>query len=95
MPGAELVRVRFTDGHHQQWHLPEGKAPDEVLEELHRVIVSGQWFRVPDGSKVYSPYAIVSVEITEDDADDDPSIARRLGEAVGEVIDPDRSGSTR
>jgi hypothetical protein len=39
---------------------------------------------------VYSPYAIVSVEITEHDPNEDPSIARRLGEAVGEVIDPDR-----
>lgn len=90
MPANEFVRVRFTDGHHQQWPVPDGKAPDEVLEELHRVIVSGQWFRVPDGSKVYSPYAIVSVEITERDPNEDPSIARRLGEAVGDVIDPDR-----
>ena len=90
MADVEYVRVRFADGHHQQWRLPDGKTPDQVLEELRRLIVSGQWFRVPDAPKVYSPYAIVSVEITERDPTEEPSVARKLGEAVGEAITPDR-----
>lgn len=84
------MNVRFSDGHHERWRVPEGQTADEVFAELHRVITGGQWFRVPDRPKVYSPYAIVSVEISDRDPDADPSVARKLGEAVAEALEPDR-----
>lgn len=84
------MNVRFSDGHHERWRVPEGQTADGVFAELHRVITGGQWFRVPDRPKVYSPYAIVSVEISDHDPEDDPSVARKLGEAVAEVLEPDR-----
>jgi hypothetical protein len=90
MAGDEYVHVRFTDGHREGWRVPDGQTPDDVLGELQQVIASGQWFRVPDGARVYSPYAIVSVEISERDPDEDPSVARKLGEAVADALDPDR-----
>jgi hypothetical protein len=85
-----FVRVRFSDGHHQRWPLPPAQTADEALEELRQVIVNGQWFRIPESTKAYSPYSIVTVEITAFGPDDsENSIARRLGEAVGDVVNPD------
>ncbi len=93
MPGDLHVTVAFTDGHVQRWPLPAGQTPDDVREELRRVITGGQWFRVPGGTRMYSPYAIVSVDVGELDADaEHPSVARKLGEAVATALAPDEDG---
>ena len=64
MMGDDLfVTVWFTDGHRQHWRLPDEQTPDQALEELRRVITTGQWFRAPDSTKAYSPYAIVAVDV--------------------------------
>jgi hypothetical protein len=85
-----FAAVRFSDGHSYHWRLPASQTADEALEELRQVIVNGQWFRIPGSTKAYSPYAIVTVDIgPSQPADSDASIARRLGEAVGEVMNPD------
>ncbi len=84
----QFVTVTFTDGHRQRWELPDAQTPDEVQEELRQVIAGGQWFRLPGTTKVYSPYAIVAVEVGPDTADEHPSIAHRLGEVVGDAISP-------
>lgn len=90
MPEEIYVTVAFTDGHMQRWPLPAGQTPDDVREELRRVIAGGQWFRVPGGSRVYSPYAIVSVDVGAVDPDaEHPSVARKLGEAVATALAPD------
>ena len=90
MPGELHVTVAFTDGHIQRWPLPEGQTADDVREELRRVIAGGQWFRVPGGTRVYSPYAIVSVDVAELSAEEaHPSVARKLGEAVATAFADD------
>lgn len=93
MPGELHVTVAFSDGHVQRWPLPAGQTPDDVREELRRVIAGGQWFRVPGGTRVYSPYAIVSVDVAElEPGDAHPSVARKLGEAVATALHPDEGG---
>jgi hypothetical protein len=86
------VTVWFSDGHRERWKLPEAQTADEAYEELRRVIASGQWFRPPDSAKAYSPYAIVAVSVAPESANEEASVARRLGEAVGEAISSDKSG---
>lgn len=94
MPGELQVSVTFTDGHVQRWPLPDGQTADDAREELRRVITGGHWFRVPGGTAVYSPYAIVSVDVAETAADDEhPSVARKLGEAVAIALHPDEDGA--
>lgn len=94
MMGDDLfVTVWFTDGHRQHWRLPDEQTPDQALEELRRVITTGQWFRAPDSTKAYSPYAIVAVDVAPRTESEHPSVARRLGEVVGDVISPDASGA--
>jgi hypothetical protein len=96
MPGELHVTVAFTDGHVQRWPLPAGQTPDDVREELRRVIAGGQWFRVPGGSRVYSPYAIVSVDVAELAPEDEhPSVARKLGEAVATAFGDDDADQHR
>ena len=96
MPADLHVTVAFTDGHVQRWPLPAGQTPDEVRDELQRVIASGQWFRVPGGTRVYSPYAIVSVDVAELPPDaEHPSVARKLGEAVATALAPDDPAEPR
>lgn len=88
--GDELfVTVWFSDGHRQHWPLPAAQTPDEALEELRQVIVTGQWFRAPDSTKAYSPHAIVAVDVSPRTEPDTPSVAYRLGEVVGDAIAPD------
>ena len=95
MPAELHVTVAFTDGHVQRWPLPEGQTPDDVRDELARVIAGGQWFRVPGGTRVYSPYAIVSVDVAEIDPDaEHPSAARKLGEAVATALAADEPEAT-
>jgi hypothetical protein len=95
MPGPLIVTVAFADGHSQRWPLPEGQAADGVLEELRQVIVGGQWFRVPGGTKVYSPHAIVSVDVAEaGDQPEHPSVAHKLGEAVAIAMHPDEPAAS-
>jgi len=85
-----FVTVSFSDGHRQHWPLPDGQTPDQALEELRQVIVTGQWFRAADSTKAYSPHAIVAVDVAPRTADSDsPSVAFRLGEVVGDAIAPD------
>jgi len=88
---AEMfVTVRFSDGHRHRWRLPATQTADEALEELRQVIVTGQWFRIPGSARAYSPYAIASIEVVAGEpGESEDSIARRLGEAVGEVVSPD------
>ena len=83
-----FVTVWFVDGHRERWKLPEWQTADEAYEELRGVITSGQWFRPADSAKAYSPYAIVAVAVAPESANDEPSVARRLGEAVGEAFSP-------
>ena len=88
--GDELfVTVSFSDGHRQHWRLPDGQTPEQALEELRQVIVTGQWFRAPDSTKAYSPHAIVAVDVAPRTDTDPSSIAFRLGEVVGDAISPD------
>ncbi len=89
MTDDQFVAVSFTDGHFQRWPLPLDQTPEEALEELRRVIVSGQWFRAPESTKMYSPYSIVAVEVAKASDTEPPSVARRLGEVLGEAITPD------
>jgi hypothetical protein len=90
VPADLHVTVAFTDGHSQRWPLPAGQTPDDVREELRRVIAGGQWFSVPGSTRVYSPYAIVSVDVGEIDPDaEHPSVARKLGEAVATAFADD------
>lgn len=95
MPGhdsaAEMfVTVRFSDGHKHRWRLPATQTADEALEELRQVITGGQWFRIPGSGRAYSPYSIVTVEVAAGEpGESEDSFARRLGEAVGEVVSPD------
>jgi hypothetical protein len=86
-----FVTVWFTDGHRERWKLPEWQTADEAYEELRGVITSGQWFRLPDSSKSYSPYAIVAVAVAPESAHEEPSVARRIGEAVGDAFSPDEA----
>ena len=88
MPEAVFVTVWFSDGHQQQWPLPANQTPDDALEELRQVIVTGQWFRPPESARAYSPYAIVAVDVAAKDDTQPPSVAHRLGEAVSEAISP-------
>jgi prepilin-type processing-associated H-X9-DG protein len=89
------VTVAFADGHVQRWPLPEGQTPDDVREELRQVIAGGQWFRVPGGTRVYSPYAIVSVDVAELDPEaEQPSVARKLGEVVATALADDDARAT-
>lgn len=81
------VTVWLADGATHRWALPPGRTPDEQLEELRQVIVGGQWFRLPGSTKVYSPYAIVAVDVS-DAPPPDAGLARRAGEAVAEVLSP-------
>ena len=83
-----FVTVSFTDGHKEQWPLPVNQTPDEVFEELRRVIVTGQWFRPAESTKAYSPYAIVAVEVAAARDSEAPSVAQRFGEAVGDAFSP-------
>lgn len=90
--GDELfVTVWFSDGHRQHWQLPAEQTPDQALEELRQVIVTGQWFRAPNSTKAYSPHAIVAVDVSPMTESDSPSVAYRLGEVVGDAISPDHS----
>lgn len=87
-----FVTVGFSDGHEHRWRLPATQTADEALEELRQVLVTGQWFRLPGSTRAYSPYAIVRVDVAAAEpgaTPHDESIARRLGEAVGEVVNPD------
>jgi hypothetical protein len=88
---AEMfVTVRFSDGHKHRWRLPATQTADEALEELRQVITGGQWFRIPGHARAYSPYSIVTVEVAAGEpGESEDSFARRLGEAVGEVVSPD------
>jgi len=88
---AEMfVTVRFSDGHRHRWRLPPTQTADEALEELRQVITGGQWFRIPGSSRAYSPYSIVTVEVAAGEpGESEDSFARRLGEAVGDVVSPD------
>jgi hypothetical protein len=88
MPDEQYVTVSFTDGHTQRWPLPLAQTAEEALEELRRVIVSGQWFRLPESAKMYSPYSIVAVEVAPASDSEHPSVARRLGEVLGDAITP-------
>jgi hypothetical protein len=82
-----FVTVWFTDEHRQRWKLPVDQTAEDALEELRQVIVAGQWFRPPESNKVYSPYAIVAVEVAEAMTETEPpSVARRLGEVVGDAL---------
>jgi hypothetical protein len=85
-----FVTVWFTDGHRQRWKLPVGQTADDALEEVRRVIVGGQWFRPPESTKVYSPYAITAVDVAEAPESEPPSVARRLGEVVGDALAGDQ-----
>jgi hypothetical protein len=86
-----FVTVWFSDGHRQHWQLPAEQTPDQALEELRQVIVTGQWFRAPDSTKAYSPHAIVAVDVSAMTESDSPSVAYRLGEVVGDAISPDHA----
>ena len=86
-----FVTVWFSDGHRQHWQLPAEQTPDQALEELRQVIVTGQWFRAPDSTKAYSPHAIVAVDVSPMTESDSPSVAYRLGEVVGDAISPDHA----
>ena len=91
MSTQQMVRVTFSDGDHHQWPLPAGRTPDEAVEELRLVIVGGQWFRLPNSGRVYSPYAIVAVDVLAAEAADD-SVAHRAGQAVGQAVGEALSG---
>jgi hypothetical protein len=92
--GEELfVTVSFSDGHRQHWPLPEAQTPDQAIEELRQVIVTGQWFKAQDSTKVYSPHAIVAVDVSPRTDPDSPSVAFRLGEVVGDAISPDHDNA--
>ena len=81
-----VLLVRFADGH----ELAVDADPDPAarLEELRQVMVAGRWFRIPGSARLYAPHAIVSVDVTtrEEQQRDDPGLAQRLGEVVGEAI---------
>jgi hypothetical protein len=90
MAGSKIVHVWLTDGATHRWALPPGQEPEDALEELRHAIVSGQWFRLPESGRVYSPYAIVAVEIADRPLDHPHGgLARRAGEAVADVFSPD------
>jgi hypothetical protein len=63
MSSQQIVRVTFSDGKHHEWPLPAATTADQAIEELRQVIVGGQWFRLPGSTRVYSPYAIVAVDV--------------------------------
>ena len=88
MPDERFVTVSFSDGHKHRWPLPLGQTPDDALEELRRVIANCQWFRPPESTIAYSPYAIVAVNVATKDDSEPPSIAHRLGEVVADAISP-------
>jgi hypothetical protein len=86
MSSQQIVRVTFSDGSHHEWPLPPGMTSDQAVEELRQVILAGQWFRVPDSGRVYSPYAIVAVDVLAQPAAHDDSVAHRAGQAIGEAL---------
>ena len=88
MTDEQFVTVSFTDGHTQRWPLPLGQTAADAAEDLRRVIASCQWFQPPDSTKMYSPYAIVAVDIAPTDDTTPPPIAHRLGEVVTNAISP-------
>ena len=85
-----FVTVWFTDGHRHRWKLPDYQTAEEAYEELRTVITTGQWFRAAGSAKAYSPYSIVAVAVAPESESDSPSVARRLGEAVGDAISGDQ-----
>jgi hypothetical protein len=85
----QSVRVRFSDGYHYRWSVPDHASAQETVDEVRRTIANAQWFAIPGTDKSYSPYAIVSIEIVTSSSDAEPSTAERLGQQVREhVIDP-------
>lgn len=84
-----LVRVSFADGYEHQWEIQGVVSAEDVFEQIRQTIETGRWFEIPGTRKSYAPYAIVSVELISESADDEPSAAHRLGQEVREhVIDP-------
>lgn len=84
MSSQQIVRVTFSDGHHHQWPLPAGRTSDEAVEELRQVIVGGQWFRLPNSTRVYSPYAIVAIDVLAPEAAE--LVAHRAAQVAGETL---------
>jgi hypothetical protein len=86
-----LIRVTFSDGHTQEWILPEHDTVENTFEQIRQTIVHSHWFQLPGTAKSYSPHAIVSIEAVQRTAaaDDEASGAEKLGQQVREhVIDP-------
>ncbi len=61
----QTVRVTFSDGYKQEWVVPEHDTAENTLEQIRQTIANAVWFQVPGTGKYYSPYAIISIEVSE------------------------------